>query len=138
MQLVENEELIGTLIETNDRIINALEMYDKLSTPNPAAEVDVSGVTAGLAAVNMSETELNKLQEKQRVAVARAKQNSYRGKAPQEEHDTNLHPDLQDLNFGALGSSSQNLPAPLRPSTLSDDGEDTNEAYTRGSIQTAE
>ena len=29
-QLVENEELIGTLIDTNERIIAALEMYDKV------------------------------------------------------------------------------------------------------------
>ncbi|KAJ7751264.1 hypothetical protein DFH07DRAFT_826709 [Mycena maculata] len=140
IQLVENEELIGTLIETNDRIINALEMYDKLSTANPESEADVSSaVTAGLAAahINMSETEVNKLQEKQRMAVARAKQNSYRGKAPagpEYDADGNLHPDLQDLSFGALGSSSQNLPAPLQPSTLSDDEEDTNEAYARGSL----
>lgn len=28
MQLVENEELMGTLIETNERIITSLEMYD--------------------------------------------------------------------------------------------------------------
>lgn len=30
VQLVENEEVIGTLIETNERIIAALEMYDKV------------------------------------------------------------------------------------------------------------
>ncbi|KAJ6575345.1 hypothetical protein B0H19DRAFT_1128244 [Mycena capillaripes] len=135
IQLVENEELIGTLIEANDRIINALEMYDKLSTPNPEPQADsTDAATAGLAGVhiNGSETELNKLQEKQRVAVARAKQNSYRGKAP--EDDPNLHPDLQELSFGALGSSSQYLPAPLRPSALSDDGDETNEAYARGSL----
>ncbi|KAJ7675390.1 hypothetical protein B0H17DRAFT_135122 [Mycena rosella] len=139
IQLVENEELIGTLIETNDRIITALEMYDKLSAPNPESEADVSSaVTAGLAAahINMSQTELDKLQGKQRAAVARAKQHSYRGKAPVDpEQDADLHPDLQDLNFGALGSSSQNLPAPIRPSTLSDDdNEPTEEYYSRGSL----
>ncbi|KAF7347644.1 VHS domain protein [Mycena venus] len=135
IQLVENEELIGTLIEANDRIINALEMYDKLSTPAPSAN-SADAVATGLAGVHLnpseSVTELNKLQEKQRAAVARAKQNSYRGKAPADD-DGNLHPDLQDLSFGALGSSSQHLPEPLRPSTLSDD-EDTPEAYTRGSL----
>ena len=30
IQLVENEEVIGTLIDTNERIIAALEMYDKV------------------------------------------------------------------------------------------------------------
>ncbi|KAJ7170100.1 hypothetical protein C8R46DRAFT_1091114 [Mycena filopes] len=133
IQLVENEELIGTLIEANDRIITALEMYDKLSTPNPEGQAD--DVAAKLAGVhfNSSETELNKLQEKQRAAVARAKQNSFRGKPPM-EHSTHLHPDLQELSFGAIGSSSQNLPAPLRPSALSDDGDESNDAYARGSL----
>lgn len=28
---MEDEELIGTLLETNERIIQALEMYDKVS-----------------------------------------------------------------------------------------------------------
>jgi len=138
IQLVENEELIGTLIEANDRIINALEMYDKLSTASLAPPGDsADAVTTGLAGVHLkpseSVTELNKLQEKQRAAVARAKQNSFRGKAPADD-DANLHPDLQDLSFGALGSSSQYLPEPLRPSALSDDGDETNEAYARGSL----
>lgn len=30
-QLVENEDMIGTLIESNERIIAALEMYDTVS-----------------------------------------------------------------------------------------------------------
>jgi len=38
-QLVENEDTIGTLIETNERIIAALEMYDtvrsNVRTPPP-------------------------------------------------------------------------------------------------------
>lgn len=32
IQLVENEELIGTLIDTNERIIASLEMYDKVKS----------------------------------------------------------------------------------------------------------
>ncbi|KAJ6520045.1 hypothetical protein C8R45DRAFT_953693 [Mycena sanguinolenta] len=133
VQLVENEELIGTLIETNDRIINALEMYDKLSAPTDTADAITTGLDGVHLTASESVTEVNKLQEKQRAAVARAKQNSFRGKAPADD-DGNLHPDLQDLSFGGLGSSSQNLPEPLRPSALSDDGDDTNEAYARGSL----
>jgi len=30
MQLVEDEEIIGTLIETNERIIAALDSFDKV------------------------------------------------------------------------------------------------------------
>jgi hypothetical protein len=33
-QLVEDEEVIGTLIESNERIITALESYDKVGLPN--------------------------------------------------------------------------------------------------------
>lgn len=34
-----------------------------------------------------------------------------------------IHPDLEDLNFGAIGASSSKLPAPMRPSVLSDEEE---------------
>jgi LAS seventeen-binding protein 5 len=48
MQLVEHEELIGTLIETNDRLMSALEMYD---TANPEADAqDTRAITNGMAA----------------------------------------------------------------------------------------
>lgn len=142
---MENEELIGTLIETNERIIAAMEMYDKLSTQHPTSDADVSNaVTAGLSAarMNISESEVNKLQEKQRAAVERARRGneSVRGKEKagngEERNGGYVHPDLQDLNFGALGASSNNLPPPLRPSALSDDGDaaDDNEAWKRGSL----
>ncbi|TFK36922.1 hypothetical protein BDQ12DRAFT_653761 [Crucibulum laeve] len=134
IQLVENEELIGTLIETNERIMSALEMYDKLSTPDAASSgADVSeAITAGLAAahISMPEGEVARLQEKQRAAVERIRQ--VRGKDRGEEPDAHVHPDLQDLNFGPIGASSTNLPPPLRPSTLSDDGEEIHEG--RGSL----
>jgi LAS seventeen-binding protein 5 len=141
-QLVENEELIGTLIETNERIIAAMEMYDKLATQIPQSDA-YNAVTSGLAAVNIStpESEVNKLQEKQRVAVERAKlHGNIRGRGSVghvEEGTKQLHPDLQDLNFGPLGASSNNLAPPLRPSALSDDGNGPDEHTTydaRGSL----
>jgi hypothetical protein len=85
-QLVDDEEVIGTLIEANDRLINALELYDKLSTPNAGSPADSA------------------------------------------DDDGNLHPDL----LGTLGSSSLNLAEPLRPSVLSDDGDQSNEDYAHG------
>jgi hypothetical protein len=120
-----------------------MEMYDKLSTRSPQPADASSAVTAGLAAVNIStsDSEVNKLQEKQRVAVERAKQHESikrRGSVGRtEEGIAQLHPDLQDLSFGPLGSSSNNLPAPLRPSALSDDGNGPDEHTTydaRGSL----
>jgi hypothetical protein len=129
---VENEELIGTLIETNERIIAALDMYDKVSAPETSTEAEVTdAITAGLAAAQISSSEVNKLQSKQRAAVERAKQNSYRGK-PSEDQASHLHPDLQELNFGP-GGSSTNLPPPMRPSSA--DYSDTDDrAYVRGSL----
>lgn len=120
LKLVENEELIGTLIETNERIIAALEMYDKLSTPDVGDE-GISAITSGIAATGLTESEVIKLQEKQRAAVERAKERKGKDKFVDDAH---LHPDLQDLSFGAIGASSTRLPAPLRPSTMSDDGQE--------------
>jgi hypothetical protein len=102
-----------------------MEMYDKLVNQIPQSESNA--VVSGLAAVNIStpESEVNKLQEKQRVAVERAKLHGSirRGSVGHVEEGTkHLHPDLQDLNFGPLGASSNNLPAPLQPSAFSDDG----------------
>lgn len=57
-------------------------------------------------------SELNKLQDKQRAAVARAHRNGGGTRAPL----GNVHPDLHDLNFGALGSDAAGLPSPIRPS----------------------
>lgn len=132
-QLVENEEIIGTLIETNERIIAALESYDKvglcdlqfsctlicpnqLSDPN-VTEKDVEEVQQGLVAVQISGSEVQRLQEKQRAAVQRAVRQRSRI-----EDDVALgspiHPDLQDLSFGELGSE-QRYAGPVVPQSLS-------------------
>ena len=110
-QLVENEDMIGTLIETNDRIVAALEMYDtavsfglvppliqclmelpicQLSKPTEGQD-GVENVQKGLASTKLDDSEVTRLQEKQRAAVDRATRSG--GK---------VHPDLQDLSFGEL------------------------------------
>ncbi|PPR00039.1 hypothetical protein CVT24_009048 [Panaeolus cyanescens] len=105
IQLVENEELIGTLIETNDRIMTALEMYDKLCIAIPPDETnDTVAVTSAMAATSISPVPKGKTKD------------------TAETSPLHLHPDLEDLNFGSISHSS-NLPAPIRPSTLSDDEE---------------
>ena len=105
----------------------ALEMYDKLSATDPSSDADISrAITSGLAAANITdEGEVAKLQGKQRAAVAKAQLT--KGK------DNPVHPDLEDLNFGPLGASSTNLPPPIRPSALSDDGEQ-DDIEKRGSL----
>jgi hypothetical protein len=133
IQLVENEELIGTLIETNERIIAAMEMYDKLTAARPGSTQEVSNaVQAGLTAAHISipESQVNKLQERQRAAVERAKRSS------EKEHDDggHIHPDLQDLSFGPLGSDQRNLPPPLRPSAPGNPTSEPDSWQRRGSL----
>ena len=55
----------------------------------PTAQMQQASLTG------QSESELEKLQDRQRIAVQRAK-----------ERSANVHPDLQDLNFGEIGASS--------------------------------
>lgn len=109
---------------------------------------------AGLAAVNITGSELSKLQEKQRAAVERSK---IRAKDRDRERTDNfatpsgtsrVHPDLQDLSFGSLGfdqryfsgnfgrskysnTSSRNLQAPIRPSSPGSEDHSSND---RGSL----
>ncbi|KAG7093867.1 hypothetical protein E1B28_007505 [Marasmius oreades] len=110
VQLVENEEVIGVLIETNDRIITALEMYDQAQAALQD-KADTKDITSGLAGTRLggSTGELTRLQDRQRAEVEKAKQTH----TPPFE----AHPDLQDLDFGA---SSSKLPPPLRPMNMGD------------------
>ncbi|KAF5388507.1 hypothetical protein D9757_004606 [Collybiopsis confluens] len=124
IQLVENEEVIGVLIETNDRIIAALDMYDQLSTADHKGE-DSSAIAGHLTSTRLgSESELNKLQEKQKAAIKKAKANGSIRKGS----SGGVFADLEDLSFGA---SSSNLPPPLRPTSMS--GESAG-ADARGSL----
>jgi len=128
IQQVENEEVIGTLIESNERIIAALQSYDKLSKPN-VTEKDVEDVQQGLEAVHIAGSEVQRLQVKQRAAVQRAVRE--RPRAEDDSPRSPIHPDLQDLSFGELGSEQRNLPPPIRPNTRSS-REETE--YSRGSL----
>ncbi|KAH9178734.1 hypothetical protein EDB89DRAFT_2217836 [Lactarius sanguifluus] len=129
IQLVEDEEIIGTLIETNDRIITALESYSKLSKPN-VSEQDVEEVRQGLAAADIAGSEVQKLQDKQRAAVQRAVRR-YSRTEDDALKSTSVHPDLHDLSFGALGPEQRNLQPPIRPTTHSSDDD---QIYRGGSL----
>lgn len=126
IQLVEDEEIIGTLIETNDRIITALESYSKLSKPN-VSEQDVEEVRQGLEAAEIAGSEVQKLQDKQRAAVQRAVRR-YSRTEDDASRSTSVHPDLHDLSFGALGPEQRNLQPPIRPTS------DDDQIYRGGSL----
>ncbi|KAI6007148.1 hypothetical protein EDD15DRAFT_2395238 [Pisolithus albus] len=106
IQLVENEEMIGTLIAANEQVIAAIQLYtdDHSASIQPGVEpmaVDPSG----------------------RSTLQKPKE------ANNHEHDrsnSTVHPDLEDLSFGSLGNEQGSLPPPMRPSTRhgsSDDDE---------------
>ncbi|KAH9937331.1 uncharacterized protein B0H18DRAFT_1113185 [Fomitopsis serialis] len=112
VQLVENEDMIGTLIEANDRIIAAIEMYDTLSKP-VVTEQDVQNVQEGLAAVKIKDSELGRLQEKQRAAVQRSLGRSGSNiaiRGANGETGQSYIRDLQDLSFGPWAPSRATSP----------------------------
>ncbi|KAF9566102.1 hypothetical protein CPC08DRAFT_128322 [Agrocybe pediades] len=130
IQLVENEDVIGTLIETNDRIVAALEMYEKLLVAEPENASDsAAAITAGLAAANIGG------RPPQDVRTSPTNEDNFaKGKDRSGQPSTYIHPDLEDLSFGPLGNVSGNLPPPLRPSALSDDGYEHENVDQRGSL----
>lgn len=107
---------------------------------------DVENVQKGLAAAKIEDSELTKLQEKQRAAVDRV----VRGGSIRGGRGERVHPDLEDLNFGVLGEDKRysnhssvfppiteygqnsGLQPPLRPDTgRTSSGEDE---LVRGSL----
>ncbi|EIW64195.1 uncharacterized protein TRAVEDRAFT_55185 [Trametes versicolor FP-101664 SS1] len=141
IQLVENEDMIGVLIETNDRIIAALENYDLLSKPD-TSEQQVKAIQEGLAATKLSNSQLGKLQDRQRAAIERSTGRvGSSSTRPDSDEDSPasptspsyVHPDLQNLEFGALGAEQSGLPPPIRPSVPRSSSED-DDAWRRGSL----
>ncbi|KAF8588604.1 hypothetical protein K439DRAFT_1613439 [Ramaria rubella] len=107
IQLVEDKELI------------ALGMYDKYLIPDTTdmgIESQLSHTM--LTDENASSLELNKLQEKQCNAVARAHCSASSHSAT---GNTGVHPDLHDLDFNTLSSDATGLlplPWPSSPDSL--------------------
>jgi len=101
IQLVEDEDLIGALIETNDRIVAAIRLYDDSVKGTEDAQDDTKEITRDLAATQIESNEYE----------------SHETASSQREI---AHPDLRDLSFGPLGSSSSKLPMPIKPTKLSD------------------
>jgi len=119
VQLVEDEQFIGTLIDTNERVIAALETYDNVCAAQQPAQPEA------LQPMNTGDSEVGKLQSKQRERVARSINRS------RDALNSSLHPDLEELQFGELGTTNSSLPPPLRPSALDSP---TEESYDRGTL----
>lgn len=117
IQLVDNDiegDFIGTLLSTNEQVLAALALYDRMSKPIeldsddehveearsaakqqglrvPEPDGDTASIRSRLSAFDWQDTEVDKLQERQRSRVEKAN----RARAAQ-----SVHPDLQDLAFG--------------------------------------
>ena len=83
--------------------------FHQLSKPT-VSEQDVEHVQNSLAAVKIQDSELGKLQEKQRAAVQRSIGRGKDRVSREDEEDSrgrSVHPDLQDLSFGTLGNEQR-------------------------------
>ncbi|WVF73079.1 hypothetical protein IAT40_007898 [Kwoniella sp. CBS 6097] len=147
IQVVTDEEFVGTLLEANEKIVEAIQLYDRLSKPAvldsdsedeadaASAKRDEEALARRLQAQKLEADrtgELDKLQEFQKRESARRqlrrqqsnqKAPTPRRAAPAPKQQVSAYSDLQDLDFGApIGSSGQGgrLPPPMRPD--SDDG----------------
>lgn len=136
IQLVTDEDTLGTLIDANERIVVAIQLYDKLSKPaaldsdsdhekDPRAAEDaqqVERIRQRLAASKLESQRTGELealqvaQKAQSVKAAARRTNtadtSRSGKAPA----SGVMADLQDLDFGSISNTrAGNLPPPMRP-----------------------
>ncbi|WVR00260.1 hypothetical protein IAU59_007403 [Kwoniella sp. CBS 9459] len=141
IQVVTDEEFVGTLLEANEKIVEAIQLYDRLSKPavldsdsEDEAEAanaknrDDEALARRLQAQKLEADrtgELDKLQEFQKRESARRqlrRQQSSQRATPAKQQ-VSAYSDLQDLDFGApIGSSGQGgrLPPPMRPDSDDD------------------
>jgi len=141
IQRVENEELIGTLLDANERIIVSLQLYDQMLKSAEHDSDEDHDAAEKMEALSLQQqqqaaSEISKLQGKQRAAIQRATSRSSLDvisggiSRPTPMSGKNVHPDLQDLQWAApLGHENSALPAPLRPHLP-----DEQASYRRGSL----
>lgn len=132
IQLVTDEEFLGTLLEANERIVQAIQLYDKLSKP-AALDSDtdeeatkqygdesaqVERIRERLAAQRLESQrtgEIESLQEAQKAESqrrqARAARRGNSGSAP-DPNPRGAFNDLAELDFSVR---SPNLPKPMAP-----------------------
>lgn len=112
IQLVENDpsgEYIGILLSTNEQVLAAVALYDRMCKPieldsdddhphsprplqsSRQQEDDTASIISRFSAFDVRDNELDKLQERQRGIVLRVNRARASG----------VHPDLVDLAFGS-------------------------------------
>ncbi|WWC71991.1 uncharacterized protein I206_105950 [Kwoniella pini CBS 10737] len=126
IQLVTDEEFVGTLLDANEKIVEAIQLYDRLSKPavlDSDSDDDEAKETAAIAkrlAAQKLESqrtgEIDQLQSRQKKESAR--QALRRQQSVQKQPTRQAHPDLADLDFGSISQTKdkgRGLPQPMRP-----------------------
>ncbi|KIR53498.1 hypothetical protein I315_04091 [Cryptococcus gattii Ru294] len=138
IQLVTDEEYVGTLLDANERIVEAIQLYDRLSKPavldsdSEDEAGDASTLHKRLAAQKLEADrtgELQKIQENQKRESARRQQRQLLRQASEvgtpvrsaPQQPSSAYSDLQDLDFGSIAHTQANLPPPMRPDSGDDD-----------------
>ncbi|OWZ72599.1 hypothetical protein AYX14_01923 [Cryptococcus neoformans] len=137
IQVVTDEEYVGTLLDANERIVEAIQLYDRLSKPavldsdSEDDAADVSALHKRLAAQKLEADrtgELQKIQENQKRESARRQQRQLLRQASETgtpargtQQPSSAYSDLQDLDFGSIGHTQANLPPPMRPDSGDDE-----------------
>ncbi|WVW86142.1 hypothetical protein I302_108183 [Kwoniella bestiolae CBS 10118] len=139
IQLVTDEEFVGTLLEANEKIVEAIQLYDRLSKPSvldsdsddEAKETEALAKRLAAQKLEANRTgEIDQLQSRQKKESARRelrRQQSQQAQ-PKPKARSGVHADLADLDFGSsIAAKDRGLPRPIRPD--SDD-----ESYGQGSL----
>nr|XP_031860429.1 uncharacterized protein CI109_004039 [Kwoniella shandongensis]KAA5527501.1 hypothetical protein CI109_004039 [Kwoniella shandongensis] len=138
IQVVTNEEFVGTLLDANERVVESIQLYDRLSKPavldsdsedeTPASKdtsnpAEVEALSRRLQAQKLEADrtgELDKLRERQKKESARQQQR--RAQRPSRQASSSAYADdLQDLDFGSgIPAGGKGLPPPMRPDSDDD------------------
>jgi hypothetical protein len=102
--------------------MSALELYQNLCGAKIADNPDTDAVAARMAATTITPK-----------SIAQSTSEDSKGKG-RNDNPGYVHPDLEDLSFGALGNSSNNLPPPMRPYARQDHTYDDEVPDNRGSL----
>ncbi|WWC91674.1 uncharacterized protein L201_006620 [Kwoniella dendrophila CBS 6074] len=137
IQLVTDEEFVGTLLEANEKIVEAIQLYDRLSKPSVLdsdsdEEVKETEALAKRLAAQKLEAqrtgEIDQLQSRQKKESARRelkRQQSAKQVPPARpsRQTSSAHPDLADLDFGSISATKdkgRGLPQPMKPDSDED------------------
>ncbi|OCF61240.1 hypothetical protein L486_00886 [Kwoniella mangroviensis CBS 10435] len=140
IQLVTDEEFVGTLLEANEKIVEAIQLYDRLSKPavldsdsdDEAKETEALAKRLAAQKLEANRTgEIDQLQSRQKKESARRelkRQQSHQAQPKSSRSAGAAHPDLADLDFGgSISTKDRGLPKPIRPDS-------DQESYGQGSL----